>query len=106
MRTSDRRAWARIAWQGSSFPRTACPQPSSRAPSPISAILRTAPTEPPGFGGVEIGEPTVPNRKGRETTRTSLRRGGGQNDPGEHGAAAPADRAPPLGFLGPPALLP
>src|SRR3990170_3674409 len=98
MRTLDRRAWARIAWQVSSFTRTACTQPSARAPSSISAILRTAPTEPPGFGGVEIGEPTVPNRKGRETTRTSLSRRGGQNAPGEHGAAPPADRAHPFGL--------
>src|SRR3990172_12007759 len=52
-----------MARQVSFVTRTDCTQPSSRAISPRSAECWTAPTEPPGLGGVERGDPTVPKTK-------------------------------------------
>src|SRR3990172_357407 len=52
-----------IAAQVASVTRTACTQPSSKASSPMDLLNSIAPTLPPGFLGVPIGEPTVPNLK-------------------------------------------
>src|SRR3989304_1730824 len=58
-------AWAvaLMSAQDSSVTRTARTQPSSKLNKPSSAQRRIPPTLPPGFLGVERGEPTVPNRK-------------------------------------------
>jgi hypothetical protein len=42
--------------------------PSSRAFKQSSRIRKIAPTLPPGFLGVECGDPTVPNAKGSVLT--------------------------------------
>src|SRR3972149_7614677 len=60
-----------MAAQVSSVTRTARTQPSSRLNKPSSAQRRTPPTLPPGFLGVERGEPTVPKRKESGDIKTS-----------------------------------
>jgi len=50
-----------IAAQVSSDTRTDCTQPNSNAVNPMDLLNSIAPTDPPGFLGVPIGEPTVPN---------------------------------------------
>src|SRR5947207_960198 len=57
-------AVALISAHFSSLTRTDCTQASSSAPKPSSAVRAIPPTVPPGFLGVEVGEPTVPKRKG------------------------------------------
>jgi len=49
-----------IAAQVVSVTRTDCTQPSSNACNPMDLLKAIAPTEPPGFFGVPVGEPTVP----------------------------------------------
>src|SRR5574341_2059959 len=56
-----------IAAQVASETRTDCTQPNSNASSPMDLLNAIAPTEPPGFLGVPIGEPTVPKRNDRVT---------------------------------------
>jgi hypothetical protein len=47
--------------QVASVTRTERTQPSSNAVNPIDLLNSIAPTEPPGFLGVPMGAPTVPN---------------------------------------------
>ena len=54
----------RIALQVSSVTRTARTQPSSRASKSQLFQAQDGTYTAPGFFGVEIGEPTVPKRKG------------------------------------------
>src|ERR1700690_2562700 len=53
---------ASINAQVSSETRTDCTQPNSKAVKPIDLLKAMAPTEPPGFFGVPLGDPTVPKR--------------------------------------------
>src|SRR5574340_11985 len=57
----------RMRAQVASVTRTDCTQPNSSAVSARDLLNWIAPTEPPGFLGVPVGEPTVPNRKERPT---------------------------------------
>jgi hypothetical protein len=52
-----------IAAQVASLTRTDRTQPSSKASKASECSWMIAPTLPPGLLGVEVGAPTVPNRK-------------------------------------------